>query len=244
MWLFLRDSLFNARLKFKRIFRCQHFPLIFFIIIWLFHWGNKVFSFTFHHIVKVSAIFSVPQIVSIIYFTTLCCHLNTRCIFSAWYSYLYNSYVIFDLNKPVQEIIFTPPENTPCNITQLYKSLCYNMILASLLQPNWKLCVRKIRLLLFSDYIYICTYTSLYRYICKCFVGRPRRTTMKNVFFSSVYLLLMNKNMQQNWCHYIFFSHMLQQQSLCPIFRCVLRHMLVFCWLDDVDETALALWIF
>lgn len=47
-----------------------------------------------------------------------------------------------------------------------YRSLCYNMILASLLQPNWKLCVRKIRILLFSDYIYICTYTSLYRYIC------------------------------------------------------------------------------
>lgn len=56
MWLFSRDSLFNARLKYKSIIRCQHFPNDFLLLFYFFVEGKIIFLFTFHHVIKVSAI--------------------------------------------------------------------------------------------------------------------------------------------------------------------------------------------
>lgn len=125
------------------------------------------------------------------------------------------------------------------------------MILASLLQPNWKLCVRKIRLLLFSDYIYICTYTSLCTDIIFV-VFRWKTTTHHNInfYFLYIYICLLLMYIYTKICNrtdvttFFFLFHMLQQQRiLSNLWLCGKASMLVFRWLNDVDQTALALWI-
>lgn len=109
------------------------------------------------------------------------------------------------------------------------------MILASLLQPNWKLCVRKIRLLLFSDYIlylYIHFAVSICLY---CFVGRPRRTTIsKKKFFFCISALNVQKYATEPM-PLIFFSTcynnktFLSKLSLCvKTYDCIL--LTWWCW--------------
>lgn len=82
---------------------------------------------------------------------------------------------------------------------------------------------------------YICIYTSLYRYACTVSLEDHDAPQYQKKNSSSVYLLLMYRNMQQNRCHYFFFSTcynnktFLSKLSLCvKTYDCIL--LTWWCW--------------